>query len=94
MKIWGELPKVNEVYKSSKVNKSEPISNVRSKKDVISISNIGKDYQVALKAVKDIPDIRADKVDGIKAQYASGSYNVKGQEIADRIINSFIDRTV
>lgn len=94
MKIWGEMPKVNEVYKTKKVNMSEQVSKVKSKKDVISISNIGKDYQVALKAVKDIPDIRADKVDEIKEQYNSGRYNVNGQDIADRIVKSYLDRKV
>lgn len=94
MKIWGELPKVNEVYKSSKVNMGEPVSKVKSKKDVISISTVGKEYQVALKALKDIPDIRADKVYNIKEQYASGSYNVKGNEIADKLVKSFIDKKV
>jgi len=94
MKIWGELPKVNEVYKSSKVNITEPASKVKSKKDVISISTIGKEYQIALKALKEVPDIRADKVNGIKEQYASGSYNVKGQEIADKLVKSFMDKKV
>lgn len=94
MKIWGEMPKVNEVYKTSKVSMTEQVSKVKSKKDVISISNIGKDYQVALRAVKDIPDIRADKVDEVKEQYISGRYNVKGQDIADSIVKSYMDRKV
>ena len=94
MKIWGELPKVNEVYKTSKVNAPEQVSKVKSKKDVISISNIGKDYQVALKAVKDVPDIRAEKVDAIKQQFISGTYNVNGQDIADSIVKSYLDRKV
>lgn len=94
MKIWGELQKVNEVYKTTKANKTESITGVRSKKDVISISNIGKDYQIALKAVKESPDIRQDKVDNIMEQYTSGSYNVNGQEIMDKVFKSTIDKKV
>jgi flagellar biosynthesis anti-sigma factor FlgM len=94
MKIWGEVPKVNEVYKTSKVNMTEKVSKVKSKKDVISISNIGKDYQIALKAVKEAPDIRTGKVDEIKEQYASGNYNINGQDIADSIVKSYLDRKV
>lgn len=94
MKIWGELLKVNEVYNSSKINRSEPVTKVKSKRDEISISNIGKDYQVALKAVKDIPDIRAEKVNDIKDKYATGVYNVSGHEIADKIVDSFFDTKV
>lgn len=94
MKIWGELLKVNEVYNSSKINRSESVTKVKSKRDEISISNIGKDYQIALKAAKDIPDIRAEKVKDIKDKYATGVYNVSGHEIADKIVDSFFDTKV
>jgi len=94
MKIWGELLKINGVYSSSKVNRAEPVSSVKAKRDEISISNIGKDYQIALKAVKDIPDIRYEKVNDIKEKYAAGVYNVNGQEIADKIVDSFFDTKI
>jgi len=36
---------------------------VTGKKDVVSISNQAKDFQTAMKALKEIPDIRKDKVE-------------------------------
>jgi len=44
---------------------------VTGKKDVVSISNQAKDFQTAMKALKEIPDIRKDKVEELARKIES-----------------------
>jgi negative regulator of flagellin synthesis FlgM len=37
-----------------------------------------------------MPDVRADKVEALKNSIASGSYNVKGNDVAGKLIRSSI----
>lgn len=93
MKIWGDIPKISGVYDSQKnFGKVDKASGVTPKKDVVSISNQAKDFQTVLKSLKDIPDVRNDKVQELSEKYKSGNYNVSGKSIADRIINSAFDK--
>lgn len=92
MKIWGELPKVLGIYdKHSNVGKPEKAAGAVRGKDMLSISEGGKDYQAALKALKDIPDIRTDKVEDLGRRYEAGSYDISGKEVADKIIDSIVE---
>ncbi len=95
MKVWGEIPRILGIYNKQKnvgrINKTSPTA---SKKDVISISGEGKDYQTALKALKNVPDVRAEKVKELYEKYQSGNYDVKGKDIADKMLQSFIDKKV
>jgi negative regulator of flagellin synthesis FlgM len=45
-----------------------------------------------MRALKDVPDVRQDRVDELLKRFESGSYNVSGRDIADRIIRSVFDR--
>lgn len=92
MKIWGEIPRISGIYNKIKSTaKAEITSAAASKNDVVSISSQAKDYQVLIKALKDVPDIRKDKVEEIKAKIEAGTYDVNGRDIADKIIKSIID---
>ena len=93
MKIWGEIPRILGVYdKNKNVGKVDKSSGVASKKDVVSISNQAKDYQTIMKALRDIPDVRQDRVNELMQKFESGSYDVSGKDIADSIIKSVIDK--
>jgi negative regulator of flagellin synthesis FlgM len=93
MRIWGDVPKVSEVYgKHKNVGKTDKSSDVPSKKDVLSISNEAKDFQAIMKAVKEVPDIRTDKVNELKDKYESGNYNVNGKDIADKLLHSVTNK--
>lgn len=95
MKIWGEIPKVSGVYGKQKgVDKVEKSSAVKARKDIVSISTQAKDYQTAVKAVKETPDIRQERVNEVLEKYKTGGYDVKGRDIADNIIKSIIDKKV
>ncbi len=95
MKIWGEIPKVSGVYNKQKsVGKVDKTGNVASKKDVLSISSQAKDYQTVMKALKETPDIREEKVNSLADKYESGQYEVKNTDIADKILKSVTDKKV
>ena len=51
----------------------------KPRKDVLSISDTAKDYQVAMKHLKEIPDIRQEKVENSKP-VAVGNYNVRERD--------------
>jgi len=95
MKIWGNIPKIMGVYgKQKNVNKSGRTQGVSQKKDVLSISNQAKDFQTVMKALKDVPDVRQDKVNDLAERYQSGNYDVSGRDIADKIAKSILNKKV
>jgi len=72
-------------------NVSKPAKNVSSSKemdfrDKLNISSAGKDLTIAKQAVSSAPDIRADKVEAVKSAIDNGTYDVSGQEFADKIM--------
>ena len=63
--------------------------------DNVRLSAKARDIQVAQKSLEAVPDVRAEKVDALKKQIAAGTYNVKGESIADGIIKaSLLDKKV
>ncbi len=92
MKIWGEIPKIFGAYEKHKnAGKIDKTSGVASKKDVVSISNQAKDFQTVMKGIKEVPDIRIDKVNELASRYESGNYDVNGSDVADKILKSMFD---
>lgn len=93
MKITGDIYNVAKVYNKQKsVGNIAKTGQVVPKKDVVSISNDGRDYQTVAKALRDVPDIRQEKVDELTELYRSGGYNVSGEEIVEKIGRSILDR--
>lgn len=92
MKIWGEIPKISGIYdKQKNLNKVDKTSGIASKQDIVSISNQAKDFQTVMKAVKEVPDIRADKVGELTKEYEAGEYDKNGKDVADKILKSILD---
>ena len=93
MKIWGEIPKILGVYdKQKNIGRIERTGTVASKKDMLSISGQAKDYQTVMKALKEVPDVRSEKVNEIAARLESGQYDVSGKDVADRIMKPLLDK--
>lgn len=91
MKITG----VNQVIgayqvQTSPIKKQKTVNHAQGT-DTFSLSSTAKDFQVAKQALAQIPDIRQEKVDHIKQQIESGTYNVTGKEVADKLIQRWID---
>jgi len=95
MKIWGDIPKITEIYnKQKRVSSVDKAAQVAGKKDVLSISSQAKDFQTVMKALKDVPDIRQDKMDQLEEKYPSGNYSADSRDVADKLIKSFIDKKI
>ncbi|NLN64333.1 MAG: flagellar biosynthesis anti-sigma factor FlgM [Clostridiaceae bacterium] len=93
MKIWGDNPRVFGVYNhTNTVGKVQKTENVASKRDGYKISSQAKDYQAVMKALRDVPDIRQDKVREISERLESGQYKVETRDISDKIISKLLGK--
>ncbi|HHW23083.1 MAG TPA: flagellar biosynthesis anti-sigma factor FlgM [Clostridiaceae bacterium] len=89
MKIWGNIPKVSGVYgNSGKINRPSRVGEVSSKKDEFSISGTAKDFTNVMRILRQIPDIRQDRVNEIKQKIESGQYSVQASDVAEKIVES------
>lgn len=95
MKIWGNIPKVSGVYgNTSKIDKPSRVGEVSSKKDELTISGAAKDFNVVMKALRKVPDIRQDKVNDISQKMERGEYSVESSEVADKIVDALKNRKI
>lgn len=87
MKITGNVGNVTGVYTNEKrISRVENVNKVSPAKDDVKISSVGKDYAIAMNALKDVPDIRMDRVNELSARIEKGEYNVSGADIASKIL--------
>jgi negative regulator of flagellin synthesis FlgM len=77
---------VSQIYHNSSASSLNKKKEVVSYSDRLEISQSAKDYQVAKEAVSAVSDVREDKVAYIKAQMASGKYNISSEAVADKIL--------
>ena len=52
----------------------------------VDVSAAAQEVLQIKKQISQLPDVRADRVQALKAQVESGTYHVSGQDIADLII--------
>ena len=93
MRISGEIPKITGVYEKQKsIGRVDSSSAVSSKKDIVSISTQAKDFSTVQRALRDVPDVRQDRISELTSSYETGQYNVSGSDIADNIVKSVFDK--
>ena len=54
--------------------------------DQIKVSEKAAEFSTLVGKVKEMPDVRADRVEDLRAQLAAGSFRPSGDEIADAIL--------
>lgn len=87
MKIWGDIPKVSGVYGSTpRIDRAWRAGEVASRRDELTISGIAKDFTVAMKALKKVPDIRQDRVNEILQKMGNNEYSVSAEDVAKKIV--------
>lgn len=84
MRIEG-ISQVAQLYSNNSVARTER-RKVDAEKDRVQISQAGRDYQVARKAVSEVPDVREDLVASIKSRVDAGTYEVSGDAFAEKVI--------
>lgn len=84
------MSQVAQIYKSNQtqgVNKTQK-SNAR---DEVHISEAGKDFQIAKKALQEVPDVRQEKIAMIKSSMEAGTYKVDSDSLADKLLKKYKD---
>lgn len=85
--------KVSQLYQTNNV-KNATKAKGSSFRDMLEISQTGKDYQVARQIVARTPDVRDDRVNDIKQQMEAGTYDISAEAIADKLVNSYFDELI
>jgi len=87
MRITGNVGSVTGVYTNDKrISRVENVNTISPAKDDVKISSVGKDFTIAMNALREVPDIRMDRVNELSAKIESGEYNVSGDDIASKIL--------
>ena len=82
------VTRIYETYQTqtaANIKKQEKVTS----KDEVTFSSEAKKFAEVKKMLSDVPDVRWDKVNEIKERMASGNYNVKAEEVAEKILSQF-----
>lgn len=60
--------------------------------DQVSISQTGRDFQIAKKAVSEASDVREDKISQLKAKVDAGTYRVEPGDFASKLLEKYAVR--
>ncbi|MCB2147981.1 MAG: flagellar biosynthesis anti-sigma factor FlgM [Deltaproteobacteria bacterium] len=72
----------------------EPTAGVQRKtagRDIVSLTERGREFKAAAELVHLLPEIREDRVMQLKRQLEEGTYRVKGHRIAVNMINETME---
>ena len=79
---------VGQIYKTNSKVKAQNAYAARAN-DKLEISDMGKILQSAKQAVKESSDVREDRIAELKARINSGTYDVSGEDFADKLLNDY-----
>ena len=78
---------VNNINDKQKAeNTSDKAETNVAKTDTVNISDAAKEIQEVRKELDNVPDVRADKVEQLKNQIENGTYEIKSEEIAEKML--------
>lgn len=80
---------IQQLYNASKPTANKTAAAGSGFRDKLQISSAGRDMQVAKAAVAGAPDVREDRVAALKRELANGTYNVSGEDFADKILEKY-----
>jgi len=78
---------VNNINDKQKAeNTSDKAEKNVAKTDTVNISDAAKEIQEVRKELDNIPEVRAEKVEQLKNQIENGTYEIKSEEIAEKML--------
>ena len=83
---YNQIAQLYGAQNKAKVQKTQSTYSVS---DQVSISQVGKDFQVAKNAVSGASDIREDKVAQLKQMVDSGKYSVDPNDFASKLLEKY-----
>ncbi len=90
----NQVSGVSGVYNKQGVTRVEKSKETQGKKDEISISNSGQDFNTVMKALKEVPNVREEKVAELAVKVESGTYNAPEDGVADKLMENFLGKKV
>lgn len=79
---------ISQIYQANNKVKTYD-SNKAGSLDKLEISGLGKDIQSVVQELKDIPDIREDKVERLKTSIENGTYQVSDDAFVNKILEAY-----
>jgi len=86
-----DMNRLNETAANKKKSSKGSSSSESSSSDSVSLSSSAKNAASVTEAVKGAPEIRVELVQELKVKIESGQYNVSGQDIAEKVVQTAID---
>lgn len=83
MKQYGDNTRVNKNEKTGSTSAARRV-------DEVTLSQEALNAQQLQKHMKDIPDVREERVQILQERIQSGTYNVSGEDIAEKMIGRTI----
>jgi len=85
------IQRPEHVVRSSEAGRTESPEDVEHSKDVtaadkVELSSQARDIQRAREVAQGAPEVRADKVEEARRALHSGKLNLKGQDLAEKIV--------
>ncbi len=84
MKI-NNINNLIKIYNNNLSVKKNDKMKMGKAKDQLKLSERAIEYQYAIHKIKEIPDIRKDKVDKIKEEIKTGIYKIDERKIVEKI---------
>ena len=88
---YNQIAQLYGTQKTSRTSKAQAAYGV-PQMDKVSISQMGRDIQIAKAAVSEASDVREDKVAQLKAMVDSGSYTVKEGDFASKLLAKYNEK--
>ncbi len=86
MKIYSN-PNVQKMTKAYNKNVAQVKKTEKSQfsPDKIEISETAKDFQTAMKAFDQLPEVREQKIEQLKKEVRTGNYNPTAKEVVNKL---------
>ena len=84
LNIDAYVNNINDKQKTD--NASDKAETNVAKTDTVNISDAAKEIQEVRKQLDDIPDVRTEKVQQLKNEIENGTYKIKSEEIAEKML--------
>lgn len=82
------IQRVAQLYDKKSITKTNKVSE-HDTSDQLEISQAGRDFQIAKKAVFETNDVREDLVKDIKNRMDNGDYSVSADDFAAKVIDRY-----
>jgi negative regulator of flagellin synthesis FlgM len=86
---------INQVQqKTTSPDTSSGKEKVKAGEDSVELSQNAQDLKLAQAALRDLPDIRSEKVSQLKQQIEEGTYEIKPNKIAGKMIEETLNNKI